>query len=63
MNEPRKPTKAQTDRLRQLVDDFRYEEMMLSKRFGDAITPGSMRAKRIKDADALEAVILFLKTC
>lgn len=63
MNEPRKPTKAQTDRLRRLVDEFRYEEMMLSKRFGDEITPRSMRAKRIKDADALEAVILFLKTC
>ena len=63
MNKPRKPTKAQTDRLLKLVDEFRYEEMMLSKRFGYAITPGSMRAKRIKDADALEAVILFLKTC
>jgi len=63
MSEPRKPTKDQIDRLRRLLDEFRYEEMMLSQRFGDAITPGSMRARRIKDADALEAVILFLKTC
>ena len=47
-------------RLRRLLDDFQREERELCELFGSEVVPQSMRARRIKDAESLSAVLDFL---
>ena len=44
-------------RLRRLANDWRKEEKKLCEQFGNEIIPHSMRARRIKDTEALEAAV------
>ena len=48
-------------RLRRLANDWRKEEKKLCEQFGNEIIPHSMRARRIKDTEVLEAAIEMLK--
>ena len=48
-------------RLRRLANDWRKEEKQLCEQFGGEIIPRSMRARRIKDAQALEAAIEMIE--
>ena len=47
-------------RLRRLLDDFQREERELCERFGNEVVPQSMRARRIKDAEAIDAILSFI---
>lgn len=42
-------------RLRRLAEDWRREEKRLCEQFGDVILPQSMRARQIKDTQAIDA--------
>ena len=44
-------------RLRRLAEDWRHEEKRLCEQFGDAIPPQSMRARQIKDTQAIDAAV------
>ena len=48
-------------RLRRLANDWRKEEKQLCEQFGNEIIPRSMRARRIKDAQALEAAVEMIE--
>ena len=48
-------------RLRRLEDDWRHEEKRLCEQFGDAIHPRSMRARKIKDTQAIDAAIEMIE--
>ena len=50
------PTET-VSRLRRLADDWRKEEKQLCEQFGNEIIPRSMRARRIKDAQAISAAV------
>ena len=50
------PTKV-IARLRQLAKDWRREEARLCEQFGDVIAPQSMRARQIKDTQAIDAAV------
>ena len=47
--------------LRRLADDWRHEEAQLCKQFGDVIVPRSMRARRIKDTEAINAAVEMIE--
>lgn len=47
--------------LRRLADDWRREEAQLCKQFGDVIVPRSMRARRIKDTEAIDAAVEMIE--
>ena len=47
--------------LRRLADDWRHEEAQLCKQFGDVVLPQSMRARRIKDTEAIDAVVEMIE--
>ena len=44
-------------RLRRLAEDWRHEERRLCEQFGGAVAPQSMRARQIKDTQAIDAAI------
>ena len=48
-------------RLRRLADDWRKEEKKFAKQSGSEFTTRNMRARRIKDTQALEAAVEMLK--
>ena len=48
-------------RLRRLEDDWRHEEKRLCEQFGDAIHPQSMRARKIKDTQAIDAAVEMIE--
>lgn len=48
-------------RLRRLAEDWRREEARLCEQFGSEIFPRSMRARRIKDAQAVDAAIEMIE--
>ena len=48
------PTET-VSRLRRLADDWRKEEKQLCEHFGNDIVPQSMRARMIKDTQAINA--------
>ena len=48
-------------RLRRLANDWRKEEKRLCEQFGGEIIPHSMRARRIKDAKAIDAAIEMIE--
>lgn len=50
------PTET-VSRLRRLADDWHKEEKQLCDQFGNEIIPRSMRARKIKDTKAIDAVI------
>ena len=50
------PTET-VSRLRRLADDWHKEEKQLCDQFGNEIIPRSMRARRIKDTEAIDAAI------
>ena len=55
-------TPAETvSRLRRLADDWRKEEKQLCEQFGDEIIPRSMRARRIRDAQAIDAAVEMIE--
>lgn len=56
----RPPTKADIDRLGWLLRDWMREEQNLRSHYGEEVTPGSMRARRLKDADALGRALQYL---
>ena len=47
--------------LRRLANDWRYEEAQLCKQIGDVIVPRSMRARRIKDTEAIDAAVEMIE--
>ena len=44
-------------RLRRLADDWRKEEKQLCEQLGNEIIPRSMRARRIKDTEAIDMAV------
>ena len=54
------PTET-ASRLRRLVNDWRKEEKQLCELFMDEIIPHSLRARRIKDAQAIDAAIEMIE--
>ena len=48
-------------RLRRLADDWRKEEKQLCEHFGNDIIPQSMRARIIKDTQALAAAVEMIE--
>jgi len=48
-------------RLRRLAEDWRREETRLCEQFGDAILPQSMRARQIKDTQAIDAAVEMIE--
>ena len=50
-----------TARLRRLADDWRKEEKQLCEHFGNDIIPQSMRARIIKDTQALAAAVEMIE--
>ena len=50
------PTKV-IARLRQLAKDWRREEARLCEQFGAIVVPQSMRARQIKDTQAIDAAV------
>ena len=50
------PTET-VSRLRRLADDWRKEEKQLCEKFGEEIVPQSMRARMIRNTQALDAAI------
>ena len=52
---------AIVSRLRRLANDWRKEEKQLCEQFSDEIIPRSMRARRIKDAQAIDAAIEMIE--
>lgn len=44
-------------RLRRLAEDWRREERWLCEQFGGEVAPQSMRARQIKDTQAVDAAI------
>ena len=56
----RPPRKADIARLEGVLHDWRMQEANLASH-GLAVVPGSMRAKRIKDAAALQKALAYLR--
>lgn len=56
----RPPRKATIDRLCRLLDEWRREEQNLASHHGSQPWPGSMRAKKVKDAAALQSALSYL---
>ena len=54
------PTET-VSRLRRLVNDWRKEEKQLCELFMDEIIPHSLRARRIKDAQAIDAAVEMIE--
>ena len=55
-------TRAETvSRLRRLADDWRKEEKQLCEQFGNEIIPHSMRARRIRDTQAIDAAVEMIE--
>ena len=50
------PAKA-IARLRRLAEDWRREEARLCEQFGGVVVPQSMRARQIKDTQAIDAAV------
>ena len=50
-----------TARLRRLADDWRKEEKQLCEHFGNDIIPQSMRARIIKDTQAIDAAVKMIE--
>ena len=48
-------------RLRRLAKDWRREEAQLCEQFGDMVVPQSMRARQIKDTQAIDAAIEMIE--
>ena len=48
-------------RLRRLADDWRKEEKQLCEQLGNEIIPRSMRARRIKDTEAIDAAVEMIE--
>jgi|GEM_PF-4462176 hypothetical protein len=48
-------------RLRRLAEDWRREEARLCEQFGDVIASQSMRARQIKDTQAIDAAIEMIE--
>lgn len=48
-------------RLRRLAKDWRHEEEQLCKQYGDVVVPQSMRARQIKDTQAIDAAIEMIE--
>lgn len=44
-----------------LADDWRHEEAQICKQFGDVVLPQSMRARRIKDTEAIYAAVEMIE--
>ena len=58
----RPPTKADIDRLGWLLRDWAREESNLRSHYGEDVKPGSMRARRLKDSEALGRALQYLMT-
>lgn len=56
----RPPRRADIDRLRRLLDEWRREDKNLASHYGDKPAPGSMRAKMVRDAEALKRALAYL---
>ena len=54
------PTET-VSRLRRLADDWRKEEKQLCEHFGNDIVPQSMRARMIKDTQAINAAVEMIE--
>ena len=54
------PTET-VSRLRRLADDWRKEEKQLCEHFGNDIIPQSMRARIIKDTQAIDAAVEMIE--
>lgn len=55
-------TPAETvSRLRRLADDWCKEEKQLCEQLGNEIIPRSMRARRIRDAQAIDAAVEMIE--
>ena len=48
-------------RLRRLAEDWRREEARLCEQFGDMVVPQSMRARQIKDTQAIDAAVEMIE--
>ena len=58
----RAPRKADITRLELLLHDWRRQEANLASH-ELAVVPGSMRAKKIRDAAALQNTLAYLRAC
>ena len=54
------PTET-VSRLRRLADDWRKEEKRLCEQFGNEIVPQSMRARMIRDTQAIDAAVEMIE--
>ena len=54
------PTKV-IARLRRLAKDWRREEARLCEQFGAMVVPQSMRARQIKDTQAIDAAVEMIE--
>ena len=54
------PAKA-IARLRRLAEDWRHEEARLCEQFGGVVVPQSMRARQIKDTQAIDAAVEMIE--
>ena len=54
-------TTETVSRLRRLADDWRKEEKQLCEQFGSEIIPRSMRARRLKDTQAIDAAVEMIE--
>ena len=50
-----------TSRLRRLANDWRKEEKQLCDQFGEEIVPRSMRARMIRDTQAIDAAVEMIE--
>ena len=50
-----------TSRIRRLADDWRKEEKQLCEQLGNEIIPRSMRARRIKDTEAIDVAVEMIE--
>ena len=48
-------------RLRRLAEDWRREEARLCEQFGAMVVPQSMRARQIKDTQAIDAAVEMIE--
>lgn len=48
-------------RLRRLAEDWRHEEEQLCKQYGGVVVPQSMRARKIKDTQVIDAAVEMIE--
>jgi hypothetical protein len=57
------PRKSDMQRMERLLRDWKVEELTTSATYGPVPVPGSIRSRRIADAEALERFIAYVGEC